>query len=114
MKGYDALKDDLVNYEGIRHKVIEVHGDSLLMFNLTTQREVTISKFHSVTMVERPRRTTVPGIDWRVYSVSTDDESKRRVLKKGMTFADAEEFVAKLKVKEGIHYLIRNKSFRAK
>lgn len=114
MKGYECAKDDLVNYEGIRHKVIEVHGDSLLMFNLTSQRQVTISKFHSVTMVERPRRTTVPGIEWRVYAISTEDEKKRRMLKKGMTFADAEDFKAKQKIKEGIQYVIRNKSFRQK
>lgn len=114
MKGYDALKDDLVNYEGIRHKVIEVHGDSLLMFNLTTQRQVTISKFHSVTMVERPRRNYPPGIDWRVYSVKISDEMNRRCLKKNMTFHDADAYAKGLKERPDTKYIVRNKSFRQK
>jgi hypothetical protein len=84
------------------------------MFNLTSQREVTISKFHSVTMVERPRRVTVPGIDWRVYSVKISDETSRRVLKKNMTFADAEAYAKGLKERPDTKYIVRNKSFRAK
>jgi len=114
MKGYELYPNDLINYEGTRHKVIEIRGDSLVMFNLTTQRETIISKYHSVTMVERPRRFYPPGVDWRVYSVKISDETNRRVLKKGMSFQDAEAYANGLKPREDTKYIVRNKSFKQK
>ena len=114
MKGYELERHDVVNYDGARHRVISILGDSLIMLNLSTQREVTISKYNYVTIVERPRKTHPGGINWRVYQVSTEDENKRRVLKKGMTFLDAEAFVKGLKVRNDVDYIIRNKSFKQK
>lgn len=112
MKGYECHPNDLVNYDGARHKVLSIHGDSLTMLNLATQREVTISKYHFVVMVERPRKTHPGGINWRVYQVSVADETKRRVLKKGMTFLDAEAFVKGLKIRDDVKYIIRDKTFK--
>ncbi len=104
MKAYDCEPNDLVNFEGERHRVKEICGDSVVMINLTTMREKVISKYHSLTMVERNKKTYPEGIDWRIYHVK--DSGARRILKKGMTFQDAQDFKNGLSPVDGVKFIM--------
>lgn len=83
MKAGDCIQGDRVRYEGDPCKYLSAKGDSVILLNERTQRELVLSRYHSVTMIERKRQDTPLGHEWRVYLISEDDKMNRRPYGKG-------------------------------
>lgn len=105
MKAGECTTGDLVRYDGDRHTVLNAAGDSVILLNHRTQREIILSKWHSVTMMERKRMETPTGHEWRVYRVEIANRINRRPVKKGMCYNDAQAFIKNNEPKPGFEFV---------
>jgi len=106
MKAGECLHGDLVRYDGDKFTVLKLAGDSVSLLNHRTQREIILSKWHSVTMIERKRMETPTGHEWRVYRVEIANRINRRPVKKGMCYNDAQAFIKNNEPKPGFEFVV--------
>lgn len=102
----NCSKGDTVSIDGVKFIVGKRSGNCIEVFYSTADTHAgLLSAYTRVRLIERAK-TPENDQNWRVYRVSLRHFGKKKLLRKALTKAQAEEFVAGLKYSERVKYVI--------